>query len=113
VAASRRGRTRETETEGGGVEATDDDGEIDDDELEEEDADGMLHVGDEVATRSDTGIEAAACSEAGVEAAAVAVASMVGGGVWGERRVRALGGFENLLSVERESTGPEILGCGT
>jgi hypothetical protein len=42
VAASRRGRTRETQTEGGGVEATDDDSEIDDDELEEEDADGML-----------------------------------------------------------------------
>jgi hypothetical protein len=111
VAASRRGRTRETETEGGGVEATDDDGEIDDDELEEDDTDGMLQVGDEAATRSDARIEAAACSKAGVEAAAVA--SMAGGGVWGDRRVRALGGFENLVSIARESTGPEILGRGT
>jgi hypothetical protein len=111
VAASRRGRTRETQTEGGGVEATDDDSEIDDDELEEEDADGMLQVGDEAATRSDAGIETAACSEAGVEA--VAVASMAGGGVWGDRRVRALGGFENLLSVARESAGPKNLGRGT
>jgi hypothetical protein len=36
VAASRRGRTRETETEGGGVKV------IDDNELEEQDSDSVL-----------------------------------------------------------------------
>jgi hypothetical protein len=46
VAASRRGHTRETETEGGGVEVDDNGSEVDDDELEVEDGDGdgMLEV---------------------------------------------------------------------
>jgi hypothetical protein len=73
------GRTREIETKGGGVEAADDDGEIDDDGLEEEDTSSVLRVGDEAVTRSKVAVEEAACSEAEVEAAAVA--STVGGGV--------------------------------
>jgi hypothetical protein len=66
------GRTREIETEGGGVEAADDDGEIDDDGLEEEDTGSVLRVEDEAVTRSEAAVEVTACSEAGVEAAAVA-----------------------------------------
>jgi hypothetical protein len=44
VAASRRGHSRETETEGGWVEVDDNGSEVDDDELEVEDGDGMLEV---------------------------------------------------------------------
>jgi hypothetical protein len=42
VEACTRGRTRETETKGGGVKVDDDGGKIDDDGLEEEDGDGVL-----------------------------------------------------------------------
>jgi hypothetical protein len=70
VAASRRGRTRESATNGGGVEVVDDSGEVDDDELEEQDGDGLLLVGDEAAVRSKAGVKVAVCSEAGDEAAA-------------------------------------------
>jgi hypothetical protein len=66
------GRTREIETKGGGVEAADDDGEIDDDGLEEEDTGSVLRVEDEAVTCSEAAVEVTACSEAGVEAAAVA-----------------------------------------
>jgi hypothetical protein len=67
VMASRRGHTRETETEGGGVNIDDNGGEIDDNGLEEEDGGGMLRVGDEAAARSEAGVEATACSKAGDE----------------------------------------------
>jgi hypothetical protein len=70
VAASRRGCTREIETEGGRVEVNDDGGKVDDDELEEEDGGGMLQVGEEVAACSGAEIEAVVYSEAGHEAAA-------------------------------------------
>jgi hypothetical protein len=63
VVASRRGRTRETETEGGGVE-------VNDDGLEEENGSGVLWVGDEEAARSEAGVEAAVCYKAGDEAVA-------------------------------------------
>jgi hypothetical protein len=44
VAVSVRGRTSETETEGGGIEVKDDDGEVDDDGLEFKDGGGMFEV---------------------------------------------------------------------
>jgi hypothetical protein len=44
VAVSVRGRTSEIETEGGGVEVKDDDGEVDDDGLEFKDGGGMFEV---------------------------------------------------------------------
>jgi hypothetical protein len=44
VVVSMRGRTSETETEGGGVEVEDDDGEVDDDGLEFKDGGGVLEV---------------------------------------------------------------------
>jgi hypothetical protein len=44
VAASRRGCTRQTETEGGSVEVMDNNGEVDDDGLEVEDDGGVLEV---------------------------------------------------------------------
>jgi hypothetical protein len=72
VAASRRGRTREIETEGGGVE-------VYDDELDEEGGGGMLQVGDEAAAHSEAGVEVAVCSEAGDEAVAYFRARIKGG----------------------------------
>jgi hypothetical protein len=53
--ASRRGRTRETETEEGGVKVDDDGSEVDVDMLEEEDGGGVLWVGDEATARSEVG----------------------------------------------------------
>jgi hypothetical protein len=70
VTASRRGRTRESATNGGGVEVVDDGGEVDDDKLEEQDVHGLLLDGDEAAARSEAGIKVAACSEVGDEVAA-------------------------------------------
>jgi hypothetical protein len=64
VAASRRGCTRETETEGCGVKV------INDNEIEEEDSDGVVWVGDEAAALSEAEVEAAACSKAGDQAVA-------------------------------------------
>jgi hypothetical protein len=78
-------------------------------------------VGDEAATRSKVGDEVVASSKAGDE---VVVCYRTGiedgrrqrGGVWSNRRERererALGGFEKLLSVARESVETEILGHG-
>jgi hypothetical protein len=57
VVASRRRRTRETETDGGEVEVDDNDGEVDDDVLEEEDNGGVLRVRNKMAARSGAGIE--------------------------------------------------------
>jgi hypothetical protein len=53
VAVSRRRCSRETAIKGGGVKVDNDGGEVDDDELEEEDSGGMLWIGDEVAARSE------------------------------------------------------------
>jgi hypothetical protein len=64
VAASRRGRTRETKNEGGGVEVGDDDREVDVDGLEEEDDSGVCRVTDEVAAHSEARVETVARSEA-------------------------------------------------
>jgi hypothetical protein len=75
VAASRRGCTRETETEGGGVK-------VDDDRLEEEDVDGVLRVGDETAACSKAEVKAETCSKAGDEAAACCGARIEDGRWW-------------------------------
>jgi hypothetical protein len=119
VATSRRGCTRETEIEGGGVEVDDDGGEVDDDGLEDEVGDGVLWVGDEVTACSEVGAKAVACSKARIE---VVVCSKAGiddsrrwhDGVYGYRRERTLGGNEKLLSVVRERAGGlKFLGLGT
>jgi hypothetical protein len=70
VAASRKGRTRETETEGGGVEVDDDGGEVDVNELEEEDGGGVRRVGDEAVVRSEAKVKTVMRSKAWDEAAA-------------------------------------------
>jgi hypothetical protein len=76
VAASRRGRTRDTETEGGGVKVIDNGGEVNHDELEEEDGGSVLWIGDVVAVRSKGGVVAAACSKAGDKAVACSIAGI-------------------------------------
>jgi hypothetical protein len=86
VVASRRGRTRETKTEGGGVEVDDDDSEVDDDKLEEEDDDSVLQVRDEAAVCSEARVEVATCSEAGDEAAVCS-----GSGIEDDKRWRHKG----------------------
>jgi hypothetical protein len=67
VAASRRGRTRKTETERCGVAVVNDGSEVDDDELEEEEGGDVLWVGDKAVARSEAGDEEVACSRAGIE----------------------------------------------
>jgi hypothetical protein len=52
-------------------------------------------VGDEAAVSYKAGDEAAVCSGAGIEDGR----RWQHGGVWGDRRARALGGFEKLLSI--------------
>jgi hypothetical protein len=74
VVVSRRGSTRETDTEGGRVE-------VDDDGLEEEVGDGVLRVRDKVVVRSKAGVESAACSEAG-DVAAVCSKARIEDGRW-------------------------------
>jgi hypothetical protein len=68
--ASRRGRTRETETMGGGVEVNDDGSEVNDDGLEEEDTNSVLRVRDEAMARFEARVKVAVCSKAGDEAMA-------------------------------------------
>jgi hypothetical protein len=63
VAASRRGRTRKTETEGCGVAVVNDGSKVDDDELEEEEGGDVLWVGNKAVARSEVRVEAAACSD--------------------------------------------------
>jgi hypothetical protein len=63
-------------------------------------------VGDEATVSYKAGDEAAVCSGAGIEDGR----RWQHGGVWGDRRARALGGFEKLLSIVRESARTKILG---
>jgi hypothetical protein len=77
----------------------------------------MLRVGDEAAAGSEAGVEVVARSEAGDEAAACSRVGIKDGRRWRHGSVRgdqmvSAWRFENLLSVARESAGPEILGHG-
>jgi hypothetical protein len=65
-----------------------------------------FEVRDEAVVSSKAGDEAAACSEDGIEDNM----RRRRGGVWGDRRLRALGSFKKLPSVARESARTEILG---
>jgi hypothetical protein len=63
---------------------------------------------DEAVVSSKARDEATACSRAGLEDDRRQQCD----NVQGDRRARALGGFKKLLSVARDSIGPEILGHG-
>jgi hypothetical protein len=73
-----------------------------------DEAAASFKVRDKAVVSSKAGDEAAACFEDGIEDNR----RRRRGGVWGDRRLRALGSFKKLPSVARESTGTEILGHG-
>jgi hypothetical protein len=71
---------------------------------------GIREAKVEKGAADEVGDEAAACSKAGDETAVSSKARDKAVACSGDRKVRALGGFEKLLCVVTESVGPKILG---